>query len=86
MDPHAGINRHYDENNRVHPLPLTPPPDYVSEGERRKVDLQTLVTEIVVSPRASSAAVDEVKKVVSDAGYKIPVRQSELARYAAFLL
>lgn len=85
MDPHAGINRHYDENNRVHPVPLTPPPDYVSEGERRKVDLQALMTEVIVSPWASSTTVDEIRKVVRDAGYKIPVRQSELARYAALL-
>jgi hypothetical protein len=25
MDPFAGINRHIDADNRVHPLPLTPP-------------------------------------------------------------
>lgn len=85
MDPHAGINRHYDENNRVHPVPLTPPPDYVSKGERRKVNLQALVTEIVVSPRASSATVDEIRQIVRDARYKIPVLQSELARYATLL-
>jgi hypothetical protein len=85
IDPHASINRHYDEDNRVHPVPLTPPPDYVSKGERRKVDLQALVTEVIVSPWASSTTVDEIRKVVSDAGYKIPIRQSELARYAAFL-
>ncbi|MGH9747967.1 MAG: hypothetical protein ACRD59_17875 [Candidatus Acidiferrales bacterium] len=85
MDPRAGINRHYDENNRVHPVPLTPPPDYVSKGERRKVDLETLVTEVVVSPWASSTAVDEIRRVVGDAGYKIPVLQSGLARYATLL-
>jgi hypothetical protein len=85
MDPYAGINRHYDENNRVHPIPLTAPQDSVSKGERRKVDLQALVTDIVVSPCSSSTIVDEVRQVVSDAGYKIPVQQSELARYATFL-
>lgn len=84
-DPHAGINRHYDEDNRVHPLPLTPPPAYVLKGQRRKVDLQALVTEIVVTPWASSTTLDEIKQLASDTGYKIPVRQSELARYAALL-
>ncbi len=85
MDPHAGINRHYDENNRVHPVPLTPPPDYVSKGERRKVDLEALVTEVVVSPWASSTTVDEIRQAVREAGYKIPVLQSKLARYATLL-
>jgi hypothetical protein len=85
MDPHAGINRHYDENNRVHPIPLTAPADCVSKGERRKIDLRALVAEIVVSPWASSTTVDEIRQVVRDAGYKIPVQQSELARYATFL-
>lgn len=45
-DPHAGINRHFDAENRVHPLPLTPPPPYVLKGQRRKVDLEALVTGI----------------------------------------
>ncbi len=84
-DPNAGINRHYDADNRAHPLPLTPPPDYVLKGQRRKVDLQALVTDIVVSPWASSTTLDEIKRLVSDSGYKIPVRHSELARYAALL-
>ena len=49
-DQQAGGNRHFDEDNRVHPLPLTPPPDYVLSGQRRKVDVQALVIDIVVSP------------------------------------
>lgn len=84
-DQHAGINRHYDENDQVHPLPLTPPPPYVLKGQRRKVDLKALVNEIVVSPWASSATLDEIQHLVSSAAYKISVRQSELARYAALL-
>jgi hypothetical protein len=84
-DQQAGGNRHYDENNRVHPLPLTSPPAYVLKGQRRKVDLQTLVIDIVVSPWASSATLDEVRQLVSNAGCEIPVRQSGLARFAAFL-
>lgn len=84
-DPHAGINRHYDVDNRVHPLPLTPPPPDVLKGHRRKVDLQALLTGIVVSPWASSTTLEEIKQLVSNTGYTIPVRQSELARYAALL-
>lgn len=85
MDPHAGINRHIDADNRFHPLPLTPPPSHVLDGHRRRVDLQALLTEIVVSPWASTATLDEVKQLVSAASYSIPVQQSALARYAALL-
>lgn len=84
-DRQAGGNRHFDENNGVHPLPLTPPPDYVLKGQRRKVDVQKLVIDIVVSPWASSTTLDEVRQSVSNAGYEIPVRQSALARFAALL-
>jgi len=52
IDPYAGINRHLDIVNRVHTRPLTPPPDRVLKGHRRKVDLRALVTEIFVTPYA----------------------------------
>jgi hypothetical protein len=81
----AGGNRHYDEDGDVHPLPLTPPPGYVLKGQRRRVDVQALITEIVVSPWAPSARVAEVSQLVSDAGHEIPVRQSELVRFATLL-
>jgi len=84
-DPHAGINRHIDGENRVHPLPLTPPPANVSSGEKRKVNLQVLVTSIVVSPWASRTVLDEITQLVRDKGYKIPVQRSELSRYEALL-
>lgn len=84
-DQQAGGNRHFDENGRAHPLPLTMPPSYVLVGQRRKVDIQALVVDIVVSPWASSATLDEVKQLVSNAGCKIPVRQSGLSPFAAFL-
>jgi hypothetical protein len=84
-DPHAGINRHIDGENRVHPVPLTPPPPNVLKGERRKVNLQVLVTSIVVSPWASPTILDEVTQSVRDKGYKILVQQSGLSRYAPLL-
>lgn len=84
-DQQAGGNRHIDENNRAHPLPLTSPPIYVPKGQRRRVNLRALVVDIVVSPWASTVTLDEVEQLVSSAGYEIPVRQSELARFAALL-
>lgn len=84
-DPHAGINRHLDIDNRAHPRPLTPPPDSVLKGHRRAVDLSTLVTEIVISPWASSTTFDEVETLVKNSGYAIPVQPSALTRFREFL-
>jgi hypothetical protein len=82
-DPLAGINRHIDIHDRAHPLPLTPPPDRVLQGHRRKVDLQALVTEIMISPWASSATFAEISRLAKD--YSIPVQPSALTRFREFL-
>jgi hypothetical protein len=84
-DPNAGINRHFDWGNRPHRLPLTPPPDRVLPGHKRRVDLQTLITEIVVTPWASPATFNEVNRLVNSYGYTIPVQPSGLARYRELL-
>ena len=49
------------------------------------MDLGTLITEIVVSPWASSTTCDHVKQLVHDKGYTISVRISDLSRYQALL-
>jgi len=85
IDPYAGINRHIDIDNRVHTRPLTPPPDRVLSGHRRAVDLPRLVTEIVVTPWASSTIFSEIEQLVRDTGYGIPVRPSTLTRFREFL-
>lgn len=85
IDPYAGINRHIDIDNRVHARPLTSPPPRVLEDHRRKVNLQTLATEIVVTPWASAAIFGNVERMVADGGYSIPVRPSELTRFREFL-
>lgn len=85
IDPYAGINRHIDANNRVHDRPLTPPPDRVPNGHRRKVDVQTLVTEVVVSPRASTTTFGEIERLVKSKGYVIPVHASALTRFGELL-
>jgi hypothetical protein len=85
VDPYAGINRHLDADNRAHPRPLTPPPDRVLTGERRKVDLQTLLTEIVVTPWAAPETFKEVDDLVKNGRYTIPVLHSALAHYREFL-
>ena len=61
------------------------PPDIVLDGQRRKVDLRALVTEIVVTPWASSSTLEEIIRFVSNSGHAIPVRPSTLTRYRQFL-
>ncbi len=86
IDPFAGGNRHFDSGNRAHTRPLTPPPpDRVLDGHRRRVDVQALVTEIVVTPWASSATFDEIDQLVKNSGYSIPVRPSTLTRFRELL-
>src|SRR5262249_30852679 len=83
-DPHATINRHWDDENRPHRIP-PPPPDRVLPGHKRRVDLQTLITEIVVTPSASPAVFKEVHRLVSNNGYSIAVQPSGLTRYRGLL-
>jgi hypothetical protein len=85
MDPHADLNRHFDIANRAHPLPLKPPPDNILPGHRRKVDLPALVTEIVVTPWASSAQIDEINALVNSNGFTTVVRPSDLTRHRELL-
>jgi hypothetical protein len=80
-DPLAGINRHFDSDGIPHSLPLTPPPDHVPNGLRRRVSLQALITEIVVTPWALPTALNEVTRLIEASGNSIPVRASELTRY-----
>ena len=77
----AGNNRHIDENNKCHRKPLTDPPPHVLPGLRQAVDLQALVEGIVVSPEANPETLEEIKQLVSELGYTIPVRESSFTWY-----
>jgi hypothetical protein len=85
IDPYAGIDRHIDIDNRVYDRPLSPPPDRVSKGHRRKVDVQALVTGIVVTPRAPTTTLSEIDQLVKSNGYSIPVQASALTRFRELL-
>jgi hypothetical protein len=85
MDPHAGINRHIDIDKWVHDRPLTLPPDHVLRGHRRKVDVQALVTGVVVSPQASSTALVDVNNLVKGKGCSFPVEPSALTHFKELL-
>jgi hypothetical protein len=84
-DEYAGMNRHFDIDNRAQPRPLTPPPDRVPNGQRRTVDLKALVTEIIVAPQASSETFSEIEQLVRETGYEIRVQPSGLARFRELL-
>lgn len=49
------------------------------------MDLVSLVTEIVVTPKAEDVFVVEIENLTRAHGYSIPVRASGLARYKDFL-
>jgi hypothetical protein len=66
-------------------IPFHCPPDRVPSGYRRKLDFRTFITEVVVTPKASSDTIDAVSQLVKDNGYAIPVRPSDLARFQDLL-
>jgi hypothetical protein len=85
INPLASPNRHWDIKNVPHRRPLF---DWIDERRqpcflRQTVDLQRLVTEIVVSPYADDPTRAEVIQLVNDVGLEIPVRDSSLRRFAA---
>jgi len=85
LDPQGRGDRHIDAEGRVHPHVLTPPPDRVSKGERRVVDLPKLISQIVVTPWASPTLVGEVEEIVKTSGHVVPVVPSDFTRYRQFL-
>lgn len=84
-DELAGTNRHFDENNVAHPRPLTEPPQRVPKGLRRRIHLNALLTEIVVSPWAAETTLAEVRQLTHSNGYSIPARQSDLTKFKDLL-
>jgi hypothetical protein len=80
-DPVDALNRHIDRNNvpHYHPLPENPRHDWVHDFKRRRIDLEKLITGLVVSPWASQAVFDRVKQWVQVKGHSYEVRRSDLA-------
>jgi hypothetical protein len=84
-DEYAGINRHFDVNNRAHNRPLTPPPGRVKNSHRRHVDLHSLLSGVVVTPWAETDTLRDFERLVSSSGHGFPVVPSELTRFRQFL-
>lgn len=85
LPEYLGGDRHLDAQNRVYPYPLTPPPPRVPDGLKRRVDLQALLTKIVISPWATPQAVDEMNRLVTEYCPGIPIQPSGLTKYLSLL-
>jgi hypothetical protein len=66
--PFAGDSRHFDFNNHAHSRPLAenPPPSWLQCYKRRRIDVSTLVTGVVVSPFASPEVFETARHWVED--------------------
>jgi hypothetical protein len=80
FDPMAGMNRHYGVNDYPsrEPLDENPLHPWVHSYKRRRVDLKSLVTEIRVSPWATTEEMDEAKLWVKNKNLSCPVNHSDL--------
>jgi hypothetical protein len=80
-DPVGGANRHIDSNGFPHREPLdseNPLHEWVHDCKRRRVDLKALVTEIRLSPWASTAECEEVKDWMKGKNFSCSVKPSDL--------
>lgn len=80
-DPLASGNRHFDLENVVHPAPLAinPRHSWVPDCKRRRIDLKSLVTDVVLSPWAQSDTTEEIRLWVKTKGFPSGARPSDLA-------
>ena len=80
-DPVAGLNRHYDADNRVYREPLddlNKLHPWVHDHKRRRIDLSKLVQEVRVSPWAAQETFDDVQMFVRSVSPSCLVKWSEL--------
>lgn len=79
-DPFSGGNRHFDLNNFPHrrPLPENPRHHWVHDHKRRRIELASLITGVVVSPWASNGVLEIVKQWVDVKKHSYLVQQSNL--------
>jgi hypothetical protein len=79
-DPLAGGNRHIDLNGFPHPVPLEQNPrhSWVPDCTRRRIELRSLVQDVVISPWAEPDAVEEIHLWVKLKGFPATCRHSDL--------
>jgi hypothetical protein len=73
-------NRHYDINNFPHREPLEENPihECVHPFKRRRIDLKSLVTEIVIGPEATEQEIEEINLWNNVKGFSFPIKRSSL--------
>lgn len=83
-DPLGSGNRHFDLDNSPHPrpLPMNPRNPWVPDSKRRRINLQSLVTDVVISPWAEPDAVEEIGLWIRNRGFAFSARKSELSHSA----
>jgi hypothetical protein len=61
------------------PLDLNPRNSWVPDCKRRRIDLRSLITGVVISPWAEDYSAEEIKHWVKSKGFPNSMRNSELA-------
>ena len=80
-DPLAGGSRHLDLENVAYPAPLdlNPRHSWVPDCKRRRINLRSLITDVVISPWAEPDAIEEIHLWVKSKGFPESARRSDLA-------
>lgn len=80
-DPFDGGNRHFDLNNIPHPRPLLENHrhHWVHDFKRRRIDVNALLTGVVVSPFAESSTLAKAKQWAEVRNHEYDIRRSILA-------
>ena len=79
-DPLGSGDRHFDVNNYPHPrpLPTNPRNSWVPDSKRRRIDLRTLITDVVISPWADPDAAQEIELWLRAKGFPTSATRSKL--------
>ena len=78
VDPHETGNRNIDPDNRAHARPLDAYPTNNPKGVWRPVNVQELLTKVIVSPFAEPTTVAEAESELATAGCSVPVEPSKV--------
>jgi hypothetical protein len=78
-DPSASGNRHIDLNNLPpRPLEINPRHSWVPDCKRRRIDLRSLIADVVVSPWAEADPVEEIDLSFSRSEARLPAESWQL--------
>jgi hypothetical protein len=79
IDPLAGGNRHIDFDGfpRPRPLDVNPRNAWVPDCKRRRIDLRSVITDVVISPWAEQYAVEEIELWVKLKAFPDSLKRSE---------